>query len=160
MFRMCSDVISIVFLVCSASSTSHPGGNLVDGLPPVAHTGEVCLALRTPKNKCMAERPSILIFSRCDYTIWTRPIFNNEESYKLSEYPSFIQFHALEQKLLRKFVSKSCSFLHKFQICFKNISIFKIYSYLICIWFLVSSACSTSLPGCDLVDSLPPVAHS
>ena len=106
------------FSAGKACSTRFPGGNLVDGLPPVASTGEVCLALRAPTNKCMAERPSILIFSRCDYTIWTGPVFHIEELYKLSEFPSFIQFHTLEQKLLRTSVSKSCSFLHNFHNMF------------------------------------------
>ena len=33
--------------VVASSFTSRPGGNLVDGLPPFAHTGEECMGQPT-----------------------------------------------------------------------------------------------------------------
>ena len=43
------DLLGFLRFQCRTCSTSLPGGNLVDGLPPVAHTGEGRIG-SAPKN--------------------------------------------------------------------------------------------------------------
>ena len=58
---------------CRTCSTSLPGGNLVDGLPPVAHTRAGYRDARLGRNICGVNGRLGADFSRFLYLFWAAP---------------------------------------------------------------------------------------